>query len=78
MNVGILKAVWKDIFDHGLPFCIGGDFNMGPSEMASNAPLVQIAGVVRAPLAFTFVVPEAYSVIDYFIVSRHLDFAAGQ
>eukprot|EP00959_Pyramimonas_sp_CCMP1952_P092653 1939025-Pyramimonas_sp.AAC.1 len=46
--------------------------------MASNAPLVQIAGVVRAPLASTFVVPEAFSVIDYFIVSKHLDFAAGQ
>eukprot|EP00959_Pyramimonas_sp_CCMP1952_P155455 3252408-Pyramimonas_sp.AAC.1 len=70
-----MNAVWKDVFQHGLPYVLGGDFNMSPSVFFDGSPMGQVSAVIRAPEVPTYAVPQGSSTIDFFVLHRNLDHA---
>eukprot|EP00959_Pyramimonas_sp_CCMP1952_P075585 1580007-Pyramimonas_sp.AAC.1 len=63
-NVRVMHAIWKDCFEHSVPFIVAGDFNVAPSAMVSWAPLAKVGAITRAPSVPTYVVPGSSSYLD--------------
>eukprot|EP00959_Pyramimonas_sp_CCMP1952_P269790 5640427-Pyramimonas_sp.AAC.1 len=38
VSIFVMNSVWHDIFNHGLPHIIAGDFNVSPSEFGMGSP----------------------------------------
>lgn len=73
-NVNILSAIGQHLSELGLPFIIGGDFNMAPELLASTDFAESLRGhitCVESSLG-TYEHPNGCSNIDYFVTSSDM------
>ena len=72
-NWQVLIRVGELLAHLGLPFIIGGDFNVGPQALVDSGWIRRIKGQLAVPAEGTCKGKDGYSTIDYFVVSLGLD-----
>ena len=70
-NLGILRDLGVALLDCGLPFVIGGDFEVDPRVLMETGWLAAISATIIAPKELTCTAGEG-ATIDYFVVSDQL------
>jgi len=71
-NIEILKSVAEYIRIVGIPFVLGGDWNMGPADLESTGFLQMVKGRIISTGQKTYVSAGQESELDYFVVSEEL------
>ena len=71
-NLELLHALARAVYLLRLPYVIVGDWNLAPGLLCSSGFVGWVGGVVRAPEKSTFVLGDAASVIDYFVIAQEL------
>ena len=70
MNTAVLAAAGTVACKTGLPWIMGGDFNMGSGRVVDSAFAAKAGGVVWKPPRATCITKKAATVIDFFVLDQ--------